>query len=192
MSLKNLPFDATVESKAMKAGHMIDHLVDALGGEPGCHLRRAVILADIDENPGTTQAGIMNRLKIDKSTLNRDIEWLADYGCIRRRAGDDGREIPLFTEGYSKRHLDLALKFFQNSHKSLKNFLIRYINLFGQHKPTLRDAKIVASVYDSDPSTRQKVLADLYNGPLTTDNRSINALIELGILERKGTKEKNG
>lgn len=186
--VKTLPFDATIESKAMKAGHIIDHLVDALGGEPGCTLRRAVILADIDEHPGTTQAGIVQRLAADKSALNRDIEWLVDYGCVRRRPGNDGREIPLFTEGYAKRHLDLALQYFDNSHKSLKNFIIRYINLFGQHKPTLRDAKIVATVADSDPINRQKIFYELYNGPLTTDNRAINTLIDLGLLERKGTK----
>jgi hypothetical protein len=82
----------------------------------------------------------------------------------------------------------LALKYFDNSHKALKNFLIQYIYLFGQHKPTLRDAKIVASVGETDPSNRQKVFQTLYNGPVTTDNRAINNLIELGILERKGTK----
>lgn len=189
MALQNLPFDARIESKAAKAGHIIDHLVAALGGEPGCHIRRAIILADIDENPGTTQAGIIHRLRADKSALNRDIEWLYDYGCIRRRAGQDGREIALFIEAYSKKHLDLAMDYFEGSHKSLKNFLIRLMNLFGQHKATLRDAKIVATVTDSDPSNRQRVFKDLYNGPLTTDNRAINNLIELGILERKGTKE---
>ncbi len=189
MTLKNLPFDAKIESRAAKAGHVIDHLVDALGGEPGCTLRRAVILADIDENPGTTQAGIIQRLKADKSALNRDIEWLVDYGCVTRRPGDDGREIPLIVEGYAKRHLELALGYFNNSHKGLKNFLIRYMTLFGQHKPTLRDAKIVAAVADSDPSNRQKVFEELYHGPQTTDNRAINNLIELGILERKGTKD---
>ncbi len=185
--MKTLPFDGKIESKAMKIGHIIDHLVDALGGEPACTLRRAVILADIDQNPGTTQAGILQRLSADKSALNRDIEWLVDYGCLRRRPGVDGREIALFTEGYSKRHLDLALFYFDNSHKSLKNFLIRYITLFGQHKPTLRDAKIIATIGDKDSINRQQVFQTLYNGPQTTDNRAVNNLIDLGILERKGT-----
>ena len=187
-SPKTLPFDPVVESKAAKVGHIVDHLVDALGGEPACTLRRAVILADIDENPETTQAGIIQRLKADKSTLNRDIEWLYDYGCILRQPGNNGRELKLMICGYSKKNLDLALKYFDNSHKALKNFLIQYMNLFGQHKPTLRDAKIVASVGETDPSNRQKVFQTLYNGPVTTDNRAINNLIELGILERKGTK----
>lgn len=189
--MKTLPFDGNVESKAMKVGHVIDHLVDALGGEPACTLRRAVILADIDENPGTTQAGIIQRLKADKSALNRDIEWLYDYGCILRQPGRDGREVSLTICGYSKKNIDLALSYFNNSHKSLKNFLIRYINFFGHHKPTLRDAKIIAAVGDKDPSNRQQVFQTLYNGPQTTDNRAINNLIELGILERKGT-ERNG
>lgn len=185
--ITSLPFDANVESKVAKVGHIVDHLVDALGGEPACTMRRAVILADIDEHAGTTQAGIIQRLKADKSTLNRDIEWLCDYCCIRKKPGQDGRETLLFTEGYSKKHLDLALKYFNNSHKALKNFLIRYMSIFGQHKPTLRDAKILASVGETDPSNRQRVFQALYNGPVTTDNRAVNNLIDLGLLERKGT-----
>lgn len=186
-TITSLPFDANVESKVAKVGRVIDHLVDSLGGEPACTIRRAVILADIDENPGTTQAGITQRLKADKSTLNRDIDWLVDYCCIRKKPGQDGRETLLYTEGYSRKHMDLALKYFDNSHKVLKNFLIRYMSLFGQHKATLRDAKILASIGDADPSNRQQVFQDLYNGPVTTDNRAINNLIELGLIERKGT-----
>jgi hypothetical protein len=185
--MKTLPFNANVESKATKIGHVIDHLVDALGGEPACTMRRAVILADIDEFPGTTQAEIMQRLQLDKSNLNRDIEWLLNYCCISRTPGRDGREVSLKTEGYAKNNLRLALGYFDNSHKSLKNFLIRYMSIFGPHKPTLRDAKIVASVGEKDSSNRQMVFQSLYNGPVTTDNRAINNLIELGIIERKGT-----
>jgi|GEM_PF-4416974 len=57
LAMKTLPFDGNVESKAMKVGHVIDHLVDALGGEPACTLRRAVILADIDEPPRYDASG---------------------------------------------------------------------------------------------------------------------------------------
>jgi predicted transcriptional regulator len=185
--IKTLPFDANIESKTAKIGHIIDHLVDALGGEPACTLRRAVILADIDENPGTTQTGIMQRLKSDKSTTNRDIEWLVDYCCIRKKPGQDGRETLLYTEGYSKKHLELALKYCDNSYKALKNLLILYMNIYGEHKPTLRDAKILAVVSDKDPTSRQQVFKALYNGPVTTENRAINNLIDLGLIEKKGT-----
>ena len=184
---RKLPFDPNVESKANKVCRIVDHLVDALGGEPGCTLRRAVILADIDEHPGTTQTAIIQRMKCDKSTTTRDIEWLCDYCCIRKKPGQDGRETLLFIEAYSKNSLDQALGYFNNSHKLLKNFLIQYINLFGQHKPTLRDAKILAAVAAADPCNRQKVIQGLYNTPATTNNRAINNLVELGILEKKGT-----
>jgi hypothetical protein len=177
------------ETGTARVGHVIDHLVDALGGDPGCTLRRAVILADIDEFPGTTQAGIIQRLAPDKSALNRDIEWLYDYGCIMRQDGRDGREIKLFTCGYAKKNLDLALVYFNNSHKSLKNFLITYIKLFGQHKPTLRDAKIIATIGDKGSANRQAVFEELYNGPLSTDNRAINNLIVTGLLEKKTSDE---
>jgi DNA-binding MarR family transcriptional regulator len=186
-TITTLPFDAKVESKIAKVGHVFDHLVDALGGEPACTLRRAVILADIDENPGTTQAGITQRLKADKSTLNRDIDWLVDYCCIRKKPGQDGRETLLHTEGYSRKHLDLALQYFDNSHKGLKNFIILYMSLYGDHKPTLRDAKILATISDKAPASRQQVFSALYNSPTSTENRAINNLVELGLIERKGT-----
>lgn len=176
------------ETDAARIGHVINHLVDALGGDPACTLRRAVILADIDEHPGTTQAEIIQRLAADKSALNRDIEWLYDYGCIMRQDGKDGREIKLHACGYAKKNLDLALFYFNNSHKSLKNFLIHYIHMFGQHRPTLRDAKIIATIGDKGSANRQMVFEELYNGPLTTDNRAINNLIVTGLLEKKNNE----
>lgn len=178
--------DPNIESESVRIGRVIDHLVDALGGDPGCTLRRAVILADIDEFPGTTQAGIIQRLEADKSALNRDIEWFYDYGCIMRQDGRNGREIGLHTCGYAKKNLELALAHFNNSHRNLKTFLITYMNFFGQHKSTLRDAKIVATLGDKGSANRQAVFEELYNGPLSTDNRAINNLIVAGILKKKG------
>lgn len=187
--MSTLPRDITA-SKAQKIGAVVDHLVDALGGEPACTLRRAVILADIDENPGTTQAGIMDRLGVQKSALNRDIEWLYDYGCVMRQPSpQDGREIRLYICGYAKKNLDHALEYFDASHKSLKNFLVRFIKLFGHHRPTLRDAKIVSALGDSGAATKQEIVDNLYNGPATTDNRAINNLIELGFLEKKDEQD---
>lgn len=180
---------SSFEADAARIGNVVDHLVDALGGEPACTLRRAVILADIDQYPGSTQAAIIQRLAADKSALNRDIEWLYDYGCIMRQVGRDGREIKLYTCGYAKKNLDLALAYFNNSHKSLKNFLIHYIHMFGQHRPTLRDAKIIATIGEKGSANRQMVFEELYNGPLTTDNRAINNLIVTGLLEKKKQDE---
>lgn len=178
-----LPRDITA-TKAEKISTIVDHLVDALGGEPGCTLRRAVILADIDQHPGTTQAGIMDRLGAHKSALNRDIEWLYDYGCIMRQPGLDGRTIQLVIAGYSKKNLDLARDYFDGDHKSLKNFLIALINIFGEHRPTLRDAKIIAVLGDHKKASRQDILDHLYNGPSTTDNRALNNLIDFGFVEK--------
>lgn len=175
-----------VASKANASTTVIDHLVDALGGEPACKLMRALILVDIDENPGTTQADILDRLGVNKSALNRDIEWLYDYGCITRTpSGDDGRTISLHTCGYSKRNVGLALSYFDHSHKNLKNFIIGLINLFGQHKPTLRDAKIVSVIGKSGSVTRQQIFESLYSGPVSTDNRAVNNLINFGLVQSK-------
>ena len=80
---------------------IIDHLVEALGGEPACSLRRAMVLVDIDQHPGTTQTEIMHRLDIHKSAMNREIEWLFNYGCIRiQDSSDDGRAKTLEVCGY--------------------------------------------------------------------------------------------
>lgn len=184
MAMQMLPRDITA-SKAEKIGTIIDHLVDALGGEPGCTMRRAVILADIDENPGTTQSDILERLGIHKSTINRDIEWLYDYGCIMRTQSDqDARVIQLRICGYSKKNLGFALEYFDNSHKCLKNFLISYINLFNDYKPTLRDAKIVAVLGDVKDASKQQLVEGLYNGPATTESRAINNLIDIGVVRK--------
>ena len=166
-------------------GLVLDHLVDALGGDPSCHLRRAVILADIDEHPNTTQSSVMERLKIDKHTLNRDIQWLYDQGCVLRQPGlEDGRVIHMVTCGYSKKNLGLALDYFNNSHKKLKNFLEGYISIFKDHKPTLRDAKIMATMADLGTATKQELLSRSYEGPQTTNARALDGLVEEGLLNK--------
>lgn len=179
-----LPRDIT-QSKAAKIGLVIDHLVDALGGEPSCTLRRAVILADIDEHPGTTQVEIMERMGAHKSALNRDIEWLYDYGCIMRQQNtQDARAIRLYICGYAKKNLDYALETYDFSHKNLKNSLISLINLFGSHKPTLRDAKIISTIGDNGVMTKQEIFGNLYNGSATTQNRAINNLVDCGFIDK--------
>lgn len=173
-------------TKANAATTIIDHLVAALGGEPACTLRRANVFVDIDEHPGTTQAEIMERVDVHKSALNRDIEWLYDYGCITRTpGGSDGRTIQLRSCGYAKRNLELALAYFDYSHKNLQSFINGLINLFGQHKPTLRDAKIVSVIGKNGAVTRQQIFESLYNGPTTTDNRAVNNLINFGLVQSK-------
>ena len=179
-----LPKDLTA-TNAGKIGMVIDHLVDALGGDPSCSLRRALILTDIAENPETTQADIMKRLEIDKSSAHRDIEWLYDHGCIMRHQNrNDARVLNLKVVGYSLRNLNIALEYFQNSHKSLKSFLEGFIKLFGNHKPTLRDAKIIAALGDKGTASKQELLEELYSGPVTTDTRSIHNLIMAGHISR--------
>ncbi len=185
MAMQPIKQDDTA-AKADAATIILDHLVAALGGEPGCTLRRAAVLVDIDENPATTKADIMNRVDVNKSALTRDIEWLYDYGCITRTQGDnDGRTVSLHTCGYAKKNIDLALAYFDFNHKSLQNFLFSLINLFGQHKPTLRDAKIVAVIGQNGSVTRQQIFESLYNAPTTTQNRAVHNLINFGLLQRE-------
>ena len=172
-------------SHIQQVGLILDHLVDALGGDPSSPLRRAIILTDIDEHPETTQTGVMDRLKIDKHTLNRDIQWLYDQGCILRNAGlEDGRVIHIVTCGYSKKNLALALDYVEKSHKNLKKFLNGYISIFKDHKPTLRDAKIMATMADLGTASKQELLSRSYEGPQTTNARALEGLIEEGLLSR--------
>ena len=166
-----------------KACFVIDHLVEALGNEPSSSLRRAMILVDIDQYPGTTQTGILERLQIHKSSLNREIEWLFNYGCIMRQGSeDDARSIKLMTCGYSRKALESTLDYFAGEHANLKFFLECYSKYLKQEKPTLRDAKIIATLYDRKKATKQQLMDGLYKGAPSTDHRAINELIEDGVI----------
>ncbi len=175
------------ETEAGRIGKIVDHLVDALAGDPSAPMRRAQILVYIDSHEGTTQAEAMRYLEIDKSTMTRDIEWLYDQGCIVRKPGtEDGRTLHLFTVSFSRQHLYTALEYFGDSHEYLQEFLKNFIKLFGSHKPTMRDAKIVCAIGDKALATKKQILDELYGGPVSTDSRSLSSLIEEGIVEKHG------
>lgn len=170
-------------NRIQQMGLILDHLVGALGGDPSSPLRRAQILVDIDGHPETTQSAMMERLGLTKSMVNREIEWLYDHGCILRQPSQqDGRVIQLMTCGYSKKNLDLALDYFEKTHKNLHFFLETIINLFTEQKPTLRDAKFLASVVDMGEATRQDLFARGYAGAQTTNIRALDSLVEQGLL----------
>lgn len=146
-------------------------------------MRRALILADINQYPGTTQTCIMERLSIPKSALTREIDWLFNYGCImRRESHEDGRAIQLQICGYSRKSLDNALDYFEGHHENLKTFIKEFVKAMKMEKPSLRDAKIMAFMYERKAATKQQVLENLYQGALSTDNRSINELVQEGLL----------
>ncbi len=168
-----------------KICYVIDHLVEALGNEPSSSLRRALVLVDIDQYPGTTQTGVMERLGINKSAITREIDWLFNYGCImRKESKEDGRAVPLMTQyGYSKKGLDDALAYFDGSHDALKRFLEKFIKIMKMEKPTLRDAKIIAVLEETKGATKQQVLDRLYEGAASTENRAFNELIEEGLVK---------
>ena len=183
--MQNVSAELDTSAREQIICHVIDHLVDALGGEPSCTVRRAVILCDIYENNGTTQNEILKRLDGHKSSLNRDIEWLYDYGCVLRRHDEqDARLIRLYICGYAKNHVDYALGYFDYDFKSLKKFLTSLTNVFQQHKPTLRDAKIIAALNSEKAMTRQEIFENLYNGPATTDNRAVTNLMLKGLIKQ--------
>jgi DNA-binding MarR family transcriptional regulator len=167
-----------------KACFVIDHLVEALGNEPSSSLRRAMILVDIDQYPGTTQTGILERLQIHKSSLNREIEWLFNYGCIMRQGSDDdARSVKLTTHGYSKKALEAALDYFGGEHQNLKGLLEDYIKILKQEKPTLRDAKIISFLYDRKNASKHEIIESLYRSSASTDHRSLNDLVDGGVVE---------
>lgn len=178
-------------SRIQQMGLILDHLVDALGSDPSSSLRRAQILVDIDEHPETTQSAVMERLGLNKSTLNREIEWLYDQGCILRQpSAQDGRVIHMTSCGYSKKNLALALDYFEKSHKNLHFFLETLINLFTEQKPTLRDAKFLVAAVDMGEASRQDLFARGYGGAQTTNIRALDNLVEQGLLIK--TEEDNG
>lgn len=175
-------------SKLQQLGLIIDHLVAALGSDPSSTVRRAAILADIDEYPGTTQAEVMDRLDLNKSALNRDIDWLHDHGCILRQPGTtDGRVIHLETCGYAKKNLSLALDYVGNSHKKLKTLLEGIINVFPDRKPTLRDARLLTTMAELGKASRQELFGRSCSASATTNARTLDSLIEEGLITRIGT-----
>lgn len=168
-------------TEGQKACIIIDHLVEALGNESSSSLRRASILTDIDQHPGTTQAGIMERLDLDKSTVKRETDWLFDYGCVRmQECKDDGRAKAIEICGYSKQGLNAALGYFDGDHAKLQAFIDLYEKVVNQQKATLRDAKVIATLYDKKRATKQDLIDKLYESSPATKNRVVNKLIEEG------------
>ena len=178
-------------NRIQQMGLILDHLVEALGGDPSSPLRRVQILNDIDAHPETTQSALMDRLKIGKSTLNREIDWLYDHGCILRQpSAQDGRVIHILTCGYSKKNLGLALDHLERSHETLHSFIESLINLFSGQKPTLRDAKFLVTAADMGEASRQDLFARGYSGAQTTNVRALDSLVEQGLLVK--TEDENG
>lgn len=176
----------TENERARTAGTIIDFLVDALGGEPSSPLRRALILLDIDEFPGITQTDLLARQAIHKSSLNRDIDWLYDHGCILRRDGvRDGRITHLYICGYAKKNLDYALGICEGSSARLRAFLQGYLELLNDPKATLRDARIIAAMAEKGNTSKADIIRSLYNGPASTDSRAIKTLLNSGLLEEE-------
>lgn len=173
-------------NKASYLSDIVDIFVSALGGEASCSITRAIILCDIAAHEGTTQNEIMQRLDIHKSSLNRHIEWLYDYGCIIRRPHpEDARQICISIYGYSKTHLNSAVQYFNNDYAHMKSFLQRLSDVFKHQKPTLRDAKILAVLNEKDTATRQEIFNDLYDCSSATENRAITNLMLNGLIEQK-------
>lgn len=171
-------------TNAQKACYVIDHLIEALADDPSSSLRRAMILADIDSHVGTTQTGIMERLGLHKSAVNREVEWLFNYGCIMRHDGDkDARAVHLQTCGYSKKALNAALDYFKGSHERLQAFLKEFAKQLRQEKPNLRDAKIVAIILEKGKATKQDISQSLYKVSPSSENRAINKLMSDGVID---------
>jgi len=170
-------------TNGQKACLIIDRLVEALGNDASSSLRRASILADIDQYPGTTQTGIMERLGLHKSAVNREIDWLFNYGCVMvKECDNDARSKTIQICGYSKAALNEALNYFGGRHENLQAFLAGNANLLKQEKPTLREAKIVATIFEKKGAEKSEVIQNLYEGSPSTKNRVVNKLVEDGIL----------
>lgn len=171
------------KADTLKLAEVVDHLVDAVG-DPSISLRRARILIDIDQYPGTTQNAIGERLNLEKSVVSRNVDWLWGHGCILRTEGrSDARESALNTSTYTHKHLQLALRPFGNQHQGLQKTLEIFVGLFHKHMPSLRELKALLTVGVIGEASRGEIIDNLYNGPATTDQRAIKTLIEEGIVK---------
>lgn len=170
-------------TSGQKACLIIDHLVEALGGDASSSLRRAMVLTDIDQHPGTSQTGIMERLGLHKSAVNREVDWLFNYGCIMvQDNARDGRSKAIQICGYSKAALDDALVYFGGRNENLQAYLKGLSRILRQEKPTLREAKIINLLREQRETPKAEIIQSLYEGSPSTKNRVVNKLIEDGVL----------
>jgi DNA-binding MarR family transcriptional regulator len=185
--LKNAHSQASA-SHIQQSALVIDHLIAALGGDPSCGLHRAQTLVDIYAHPQTTQSEIMARLGFDKHTVNRHILWLADHGCIDRVAGAaDGRVIHISIAGYAKKNIELSLSYCGGLPKRLQDFLDTFIKGFQEHRPTLRDVKLLLTAVDVGQAPRAVLLNQSNIGPSTSAARALDELLSEGLLQRTNT-----
>lgn len=177
-----MPFDRKLGESI---GLAIDFLVDAIG-DASCTLRRAIIMLDIDANPSTTQAAVIERLGYEKSMVSRNIEWLVDHGIVVRLAcAEDARETRLQVVGVAHASIEYAIKTLKRAHAPMIALLQSLNDSFSVHKPTLRDIKILCVVTTYGKMSRQQIRDQLYNGSLATYNRAIANLIEEGLIQEK-------
>lgn len=175
--------DTPSKADIIKLTEVVDHIVDSVG-DPSITLRRALILLDIDANPGTTQNAIGDRLNLEKSVISRNVDWLWGHGCVIRSEGKfDAREHALNTSTFTHKHLQLSLRPFGNQHLALKKTLEVFIALFHKHMPSLRELKALLTVGAKGEASRSDILNNLYDGPATTDQRAIRTLVEEGIVK---------
>lgn len=177
---------ANTTDKINLVSQVIGHLVDAIG-DSGVSLRRALILVDIDEHPQTTQAEIVDRLREDKSTTSRNVDWLVDHGCVDRRQDDyDARLIHLRSSDFSSRHVGYALSLFSGSHADLKKFIFQFIQIFKGRIPSLREAQILATLGAMDEASPAELAKQLDEIPASTQRRILAALNDDGLIEKNG------
>lgn len=180
--VKNLAKRA-MTTNGQKMRMVIDHLSDALAGELSSTLRRAAVLIDIDQHPGTSQVGIMERLGIHKSALNREIDWLFNYGCIMLKdSAQDARTKEHYVCGFAKKSLDNALGYFDGKHDKLMRFVMNVGDVVGLEKPTLRDMKLISDLYEHKDLPRNTLLANVSMSPSSTDHRAYKKLVEEGVI----------
>lgn len=166
-----------------KACIVVDHLVEALAGEPSAPLRRALILADIDQHPGTTQDGVMQRLYLNQTSMKREMEWLFNHGCIKiEDSTKDTKGQVIEICAYTGAGIKAALGHFGGKHEKLKFFLRQMGNFIGLEKPTLRDARIISTLFEKGEAKKEEVLDALYDDSPATNDQAYDKLVETGVI----------
>lgn len=191
-AMKNLSAQHNSASTGVeqKISLVVDHLITALAGDASSPVRRALVLVDIHMHPGTTHSDILDRTDgIHKSAVTRDIDWLHDHGCIERdQSLLDAREVSLSTAGFSRKNIDLAMTYLPGGPENLKAFLEKFITLFQGQKPSLLQAKILATINERSEMSRQEML-DSLGVPATTAARALAALVESGLILKDDDKD---
>lgn len=164
-------------------------MVDALGGSLCCPARRALVLLYVYDHPGSHKNSIAEHFELGRGIVSRDVVWLIDQGCVIKKQNNmDRRENDLFTCGFAQKNVEYALGYCQGNCERLIFLVEGFISLFDDHKPTMRDLKILGALSQRPGLSRKDIDEELFDDNASGVSRALSALLSQRMIERDDEK----